>query len=75
MQSLVNQYSLSDEPGRKEFLDALFNYLEREGVCVHCTCLCVHVLITWSCTGTLAVGGTVSTFVSSYPKSHIVRSA
>ena len=27
----MNQYSLGDEPGRKELLDALLNYLEREG--------------------------------------------
>lgn len=30
--SLTSQYILSDEPGRKDFLDSLFKYLEREGI-------------------------------------------
>ena len=34
LQSLVNQYNLSNEPGRREFLDALFDHHDKEGTWV-----------------------------------------
>lgn len=29
-QSLANQYNMSDEPGRRDFLDAIFKYMDQK---------------------------------------------